>query len=227
MLWPKGGCLAYNSTDLPNLLVIFPILFHNTSYVTWIYPILQLQASFDVYAHIPSTLWVSIFYVVLMATNALEPMVQFVTLLLPLHEMLLVGWEQLQMFPLISFNYSCWRIEIVLTKDGIRILANVIIADPMWVELFFRSCATQGFAASDAIQVKERSHCNRHPINQFLPLAIEVFGCLHKHADVFSHDCANAIWSLKGQESLHLSTLVIFLLNFFWSHYKGCKHRPS
>jgi hypothetical protein len=45
----------------------------------------------------------------------------------------------------------------------------------------------------------------------FLLLAIEVFGCLHKHADVFLHNCANAIWSLKGLEGLHLSTLVIFL----------------
>jgi hypothetical protein len=48
----------------------------------------QLQASFDVCAHIPSTLWVSTFYVVLMTTNALEPMMQFMTPLLPLHKML-------------------------------------------------------------------------------------------------------------------------------------------
>jgi hypothetical protein len=26
------------------------------------------------------------------------------------------------------------------------------------------------------------------PLDQFLPLAIEVFGCLHKHAHVFLHD---------------------------------------
>jgi len=38
------------------------------------YPIPQLQASLDVCAHIPSTLWVSTSYIVLMATNALEPM---------------------------------------------------------------------------------------------------------------------------------------------------------
>ncbi len=31
------------------------------------------------------------------------------------------------------------------------------------------------------------------PIDQFLPLAIEVFSCLHKHAYVFLYDCANAI----------------------------------
>jgi hypothetical protein len=29
---------------------------------------------------------------------------------------------------------------------------------------------------------------------------------------VFLHDCANAIWSLKGLEGLHLFTLVTFLI---------------
>jgi hypothetical protein len=42
-------------------------------------------------------------------------------------------------------------------------------------------------------------------------LAIEVFGCLHKKANVFLQDCANAIWNMKGLESPHLSILVTFL----------------
>jgi hypothetical protein len=61
------------------------------------------------------------------------------------------------------------------------------------MDLFPRSCTSQRFATSDAIQAKEKNYCNIHPTNQFLPLAIEVFGYLHKHADVFLHDCANAI----------------------------------
>jgi hypothetical protein len=46
-------------------------------------------------------------------------------------------------------------------------------------------------------QAKKRSYHNQHPTNQFPSLTIDVFGCLHKHADVFLHYCANAIWSLK------------------------------
>jgi hypothetical protein len=61
------------------------------------------------------------------------------------------------------------------------------------VDLLPQSCATQGFATLDVTQAKERNFCNRHPINQFFSLTIEVFGCLHKHADVFLHDYANAI----------------------------------
>ncbi len=37
------------------------------------YPIPQLQASFYVCAHIPSTLWISTFYVMFMAANTLNP----------------------------------------------------------------------------------------------------------------------------------------------------------
>jgi hypothetical protein len=98
----------------------------------------------------------------------------------------------------------------VFTKYGIHTLADVVIADLMQLDLFPWSCATQGFVALDAAQAKEWSYHNQHPTDQFLPLAIVVFRCLHKHVDVFLHDCANAIWSLKGTEGPHLSTLVTF-----------------
>jgi hypothetical protein len=81
----------------------------------------------------------------------------------------------------------------MFTKNGIPTLTKVIITNPIQVDLLFQSCATQGFVTSDVAQTKERSYCNRHPINQFFPLAIEVFGYLHKHVNVFLHDCANAI----------------------------------
>jgi len=83
------------------------------------------------------------------------------------------------------------------------------------VDLFPRSCTTQGFDVSNAAQAKEKSYHNGHPTDQFCPLTIEVFGCLYKHADVFLHDYANTIWSPKGIESLHLSTLVTFLCQIF------------
>jgi hypothetical protein len=81
-----------------------------------------------------------------------------------------------------------------------------------------QSCATPGFAALDATQAKERIYHNRHPTNQFLPLAIEVFGCLHKHDDVFLHDYPNAIWSLKGTKGLHLAYLGHFFLSKSFNH---------
>jgi hypothetical protein len=95
-----------------------------------------------------------------------------------------VGRKQLDVLPSTTFNSSHWRIDIVFTKYNICILA-VVIVDPTWTDLLPWSCAIQGFVASNAAQAKERSYLNWHPINQFLPLVIEVFDCLHKHVDVF------------------------------------------
>jgi hypothetical protein len=60
-------------------------------------------------------------------------------------------------------------------------------------------------------KLKKRTIVTNNPINQFLLLAIEVFGCLHKQIDVLLHNCANAIWRLKGFEGLHIYVLVTFL----------------
>jgi len=40
---------------------------------------------------------------------------------------------------------------------------------------------------------------------------MEVYGCLHKHVDVFLHKFAKAIWSFKGLEGFLLFVLIIFL----------------
>ncbi len=131
---------------------------------------------------------------------------QFVTPLLPLHEMLTSMWDE--------NNYMCFlqpHSTPVLTKDGIRTLTNIVIVDPKRTNLLFKFCVIQGFVASNVTQANEKNYRNRHPIDQFLPLATKVFSCLHRHADVFLYDCANAIWSLKRPESLHIFTLVTFL----------------
>jgi len=96
-------------------------------------------------------------------------------------------------------------------KNGICTLVDVVIIDPTHVDLLPRFCTIQGFVAFDAAQAKKRSYRNRHSTNQFLPFTIEIFGCLHKQANVFLHECANVIWSLKGPKDLPLFVLVNFL----------------
>jgi hypothetical protein len=90
-----------------------------------------------------------------------------------------VGWEQLHVFPSTTFNISRWWIDIVLIKDDICNLVDVVIVDLTWMNLFPQSYAIPRFVASNATQAKEKNYCNWHPIDQFLPLAIEVFECLH------------------------------------------------
>jgi hypothetical protein len=94
------------------------------------------------------------FYVALTAMNAHAPMMQFVTLLMPLHEMLTSMWKEMQLhvLPSTTFDSSSWRIDIVLTKNEICTLTNIVIADPTQVDLFCQFCFTQGFVACKAVQ---------------------------------------------------------------------------
>jgi hypothetical protein len=46
----------------------------------------------------------------------------------------------------------------MFTKDGIRTLGNIIVANRMQVDLLPRFCAIQGFITSDATQAKERRY---------------------------------------------------------------------
>jgi hypothetical protein len=91
-----------------------------------------------------------------------------------------VGWEQSYALPSATLNSSHQQVNIVVTKDGIHTLTNVVIINPTRVDLFPWSYTTPGFTTSNASQAKEKNYHDQHHTNQFLPLAIEVFGCLLK-----------------------------------------------
>jgi hypothetical protein len=80
-----------------------------------------------------------------------------------------MGQEQLHALPSTTFNSSHQQVDIVLTKDAIHTLTNIVVAYPTRTDLLPPSCAIQGFVTSDAAQTKEKNYCNRHPTNQFLP----------------------------------------------------------
>jgi hypothetical protein len=80
----------------------------------------------------------------------------------------------------------------------------------MQMNLFPQSCATQGFVAFNGLKPHKKNYCNQRPIDQFLHVVIEIFGCLHKQVDVL-HDFTNVIWNLRELKGNHLFVLVIFL----------------
>jgi hypothetical protein len=71
-----------------------------------------------------------------------------------------VGRKQLHALPSTTFNSFCQEVDIMLTKDGIHTLADVIIVDLIRTDLLPQSCAIQGFATFDVAETKERSYHN-------------------------------------------------------------------
>jgi hypothetical protein len=121
-----------------------------------------------------------------------------------------VGHKQLHVIPSTTFNSFCQWINVVFTKYGIRTLTNIIIANPIWANLFLQSCATWKFVVFETTQAKEKSYYDQHPTYQFLPLTIEVFRCLNKHVDIYLRNCANAMWNFKRPEGFPHYVLVTF-----------------
>ncbi len=81
----------------------------------------------------------------------------------------------------------------MVTKDGIRTLTNVVIVNPTHGNFVSLIMHNSRITTSNAVQTIKKNYHDQHHTNQFLPLAIEVFGCSHKQADVFLHDCADVI----------------------------------
>ncbi len=157
-----------------------------------------MQVSLDVCAHIPSTLWVHFLRCVRGNESMRTHDVIHDTFVAIVRDVCFhIGREQLQAVPSTMFNSFCRQFDIMFTKDDICTLVNVAITNPTWMDLLSQFCEILRFVVSNAIKAKEMSYRDRYPTNQFLPLGIEIFAYPHKHVDMFSHHCANAIWNLK------------------------------
>jgi hypothetical protein len=225
MFWPKGRHLVYNSTNFPSLLIIFPNFFHNILYITWqivniprcvcTHPIDLMgihllccvhnnehKGTHDViygrhFCRHYARCWFS------HATRTIT-----YTSFNHIELLLLTSWH---------CAYQKWHLHLSECCHCRPNVTRFISLNLHNLKIFHLQCnSSQG-----------PCYYNRHLTNQFLPLAIEVFDCLDKHANVFLHNCVNAIWSLKWIEGLHFLPWSLFFVNCFWSHYKGCKHLSS
>jgi len=98
----------------------------------------------------------------------------------------------------------------VFTKGAICTLINIVIATQHKLIYFLNFAQLKDYLPLMQLKPRKRTIATNTSLI-FLSLTIEVFGCLHKHVEVFLHDYATAIWSLKRPEGPLLSTLVTFL----------------
>ncbi len=69
---------------------------------------------------------------------------------------------------------------------------------------------SHGVVVTLVAQVKEGLYHDYYLTDVFLPIAIEVFGCLHQHVDNFFHQCVNMTWIAKDIGGLPLLVLFPF-----------------
>jgi hypothetical protein len=169
MLWPKGECLVYSSTNLFNLLIVF----HNFS------------TSINTQLGLPHLSIVGILWCVCAHPNNLmnihflcyvhgnertksHDVVHNTFATIAQNANFHVGQEKLHSFFSTTFNSFDWRIDIVFTKDGICTLVDVVITNSTWINLLSQSCANEAHKWSHEFtsSTNHRSTLN-HKLYQF------------------------------------------------------------
>jgi hypothetical protein len=102
--------------------------------------------------------------------------------------------------------------DIVITKENFRILADVFIANPTCIDLVQCVSMMTTHAMIVVVQDKARSYPKQTSRNDFIPLAIKTYNCHHPHFDSFLTSCVHACIIHHQQTSL-VPSMFIF-------HYK-------
>ncbi|CAM6120392.1 unnamed protein product [Calypogeia fissa] len=80
--------------------------------------------------------------------------------------------------------------NLVLSWAGVRVRADVVVADPTRASIVSSAAHIPGRMASHAAQLKEEAYAIRHNGDLFYPFALEVFGALHWALDQFLRSSA-------------------------------------
>ncbi len=134
------------------------------------------------------------FFVVPMVGNGLFPMMQFKMLSFPLRKT--QGFMFCVNKPMsFAHSFKSFRLWVDIVLSVPWQTWSLLI--PIQVVMVFQVASFCRVATMVAAQVKEGFYHNWHSENVFLPLAIEVFGCLHQQANNFLHQCAIMVWLTK------------------------------
>jgi hypothetical protein len=75
--------------------------------------------------------------------------------------------------------------DIVITRNSFQTLANIVIVNLTHIDLVQCALTMIVHAIIVVAQDKAQSYIERTLGNDFIPLAIETYGCLHPHFDSF------------------------------------------
>jgi hypothetical protein len=96
--------------------------------------------------------------------------------------------------------------DIVLIINGICTLANVVIVDATHANIVSQAISSWGVDMTIVVKAKVVSYYYQHLEDDFVLLAIKIFGCLQQHVDDFLHRFS---WLVKNKKGL-LSILCSF-----------------
>lgn len=125
-------------------------------------------------------------------------------------------------------NYDAYDLNpSILSVDGIHTLLNVIIVDLIWANLLSWMAFSYWVTMIMTTQVKEEFYCDYYLIHIFLPLGIEVFGCLHNSLITFFINVLTWRGQQKASKALLYQCYIPFINKKCLWLYKECRPPPS
>jgi hypothetical protein len=113
----------------------------------------------------------------------------------------------------VSHFFSCptqKQMDIVIARYKLWTLVNIIIVDLTHTNLVQWASTTTTHATIIIAQDKAQSYIEWAPRNDFIPLAIETYGCFHPHFDSFLSSCVHANITCHQQTSLVPSMFIYY-----------------
>jgi len=84
-------------------------------------------------------------------------------------------------------------VDILITKDNFWIVMDIVIADSICTNMVQQTSMMTTHVVMMVVHEKTRSYTEQAPSNDFIPLAIETYGCFHFHFYSYLIVCAHTI----------------------------------
>jgi hypothetical protein len=109
------------------------------------------------------------------------------------------------------FPRHIWhQMDILITKDNLWTLMDIVIAYSTHINMKQRTSTTTTHVVMMTTQEKTQSYIERIPSNDFIPLAMETYGCLYFCFDSLFIACAHTTITRYQRSSLVPSMLVFY-----------------
>jgi hypothetical protein len=116
----------------------------------------------------------------------------------------------------VSHLFPChtWKwMDIVISKDGFWTLVDVVIVNLTCIDLVQHALMTIMHASIVVAQDKARSYTKQAPRDDFIPLAIETYDCLHPRFDFFLTSCVHVTIVCINKPPWYLWCLYLIISN--------------
>ncbi len=110
----------------------------------------------------------------------------------------------------LSLCHIWHQVDILIIINKFQTLTNIVIVDPTHLDMVHHALSITLHVLTTTIKKKTWSFVEHAQKNNFIPLAIEIYGHLHFHFNSFFNSCAHATIAHHQWSSLILLMFIFY-----------------